>query len=95
VPNGGGGVPGGGGVSGGGGVPKGALPNGFTPTWSRRTLLAKTDLALACLLNELDQTAEECRRAQQAGGGAAMDEAKFQVSPWLFSRWATRDTFVS
>uniref|UniRef100_A0A182FAA0 FERM domain-containing protein n=2 Tax=Anopheles albimanus TaxID=7167 RepID=A0A182FAA0_ANOAL len=42
------------------------------------TLMAKTDVAMAGLLVKLDQVAAACSAAQTAGGGASIDEAKFQ-----------------
>ncbi|XP_060646092.1 uncharacterized protein LOC132784471 [Drosophila nasuta] len=41
-------------------------------------LLAKTDVAMAGLLIKLDQVAAQCSAAQSAGGGASIDEEKFQ-----------------
>ncbi|XP_030373813.1 uncharacterized protein LOC115623555 [Scaptodrosophila lebanonensis] len=41
-------------------------------------LLAKTDVAMAGLLIKLDQVAAQCSAAQAAGGGASIDEEKFQ-----------------
>ncbi|XP_037956584.1 uncharacterized protein LOC119686158 [Teleopsis dalmanni] len=41
-------------------------------------LLAKTDVAMAGLLVKLDQVAAQCTAAQSAGGGASIDEDKFQ-----------------
>lgn len=42
------------------------------------SLMAKTDLAMAGLLLKLDQIAAQCQAAQSAGGGASIDEQKFQ-----------------
>lgn len=42
------------------------------------TLLAKTDIAMAGLLVKLDQVAAQCTAAQAAGGGANIDEEKFE-----------------
>ncbi|XP_053679719.1 uncharacterized protein LOC128730669 [Anopheles nili] len=42
------------------------------------TLMAKTDVAMAGLLVKLDQVAAACSAAQTAGGGAAIDEDRFQ-----------------
>lgn len=42
------------------------------------TLMAKTDVAMAGLLIKLDQIAAQCSAAQSAGGGADIDEEKFQ-----------------
>lgn len=42
------------------------------------SLMAKTDLAMAGLLMKLDQIAAQCTIAQSAGGGASIDEEKFQ-----------------
>lgn len=42
------------------------------------SLMAKTDLAMAGLLMKLDQIAAQCTAAQSAGGGASIDEDKFQ-----------------
>ncbi|KAH8311181.1 hypothetical protein KR044_004686 [Drosophila immigrans] len=41
-------------------------------------LLGKTDVAMAGLLIKLDQVAAQCSAAQSAGGGASIDEEKFQ-----------------
>lgn len=41
-------------------------------------LLTKTDIAMAGLLVKLDQVAAKCSAAQLAGGGANIDEDKFQ-----------------
>lgn len=42
------------------------------------SLMAKTDIAMAGLLMKLDQIAAQCSAAQAAGGGAIIDEEKFQ-----------------
>lgn len=42
------------------------------------SLMAKTDLAMAGLLMKLDQIAAQCQAAQSAGGGASIDEEKYQ-----------------
>ncbi|XP_055375517.1 uncharacterized protein LOC129608184 [Condylostylus longicornis] len=41
-------------------------------------LLAKTDIAMAGLLVRLDHVAAQCTAAQSAGGGANIDEQKFE-----------------
>lgn len=41
-------------------------------------LMAKTDIAMAGLLVKLDQISAQCSAAQAAGGGALIDEEKFQ-----------------
>lgn len=45
----------------------------------REDLLAKSDAALAVLLVRLDQLAAQCDLAQSQGGGAQINEEKFQV----------------
>ncbi|KAK3923091.1 FERM and PDZ domain-containing protein 4, partial [Frankliniella fusca] len=50
------------------------------PVWTKRTLLAKTEVALGGLLEQLDQVADQCSQHQQAGGGPLMNEDKFQVA---------------
>lgn len=54
--------------------------NGTVPMWTKRTLLAKTEVALGGLLEQLDQVADECSQHQQSGGGPLMNEDKFQAS---------------
>ncbi|CAD7093520.1 unnamed protein product [Hermetia illucens] len=51
--------------------------NGFN-VLNGEALLAKTDVAMAGLLVKLDQVAAQCSAAHTAGGGANIDEAKFQ-----------------
>lgn len=43
-----------------------------------QSLMAKTDVAMCGLLMKLDQIAAQCTAAQAAGGGASIDENKFQ-----------------
>lgn len=50
----------------------------------REDLLAKSDAALAVLLVRLDQLAAQCDLAQSQGGGAQINEEKFQVCSMLF-----------
>ncbi|KAK7869046.1 hypothetical protein R5R35_002991 [Gryllus longicercus] len=47
---------------------------------SREILLAKSNATIVGLLEKLDAVANQCSKAQAAGGGVCMDEAKFQVS---------------
>ena len=44
------------------------------------TLMAKTSMAMSGLLMKLDQVAELCTDAQNAGGGQEIDEGKFQLA---------------
>ncbi|KAJ1531887.1 hypothetical protein ONE63_000535 [Megalurothrips usitatus] len=53
---------------------------GGVPAWSKRTLLAKTEVALGGLLEQLDQVADQCSQHQHAGGGPLMNEDKFQLA---------------
>lgn len=47
---------------------------------SREVLCSKSDATLVGLLERLDQVVAQCSRAQAAGGGAQMDETRFQAA---------------
>ncbi|XP_069677377.1 uncharacterized protein [Periplaneta americana] len=47
---------------------------------SREVLSSKSDATMVGLLERLDQVVAQCSRAQAAGGGAHMDETRFQAS---------------
>lgn len=46
----------------------------------REVLCSKSDAAMVGLLERLDQVVAQCSRAQAAGGGAQMDETRFQAA---------------
>lgn len=56
------------------------------PQWDKNTLMAKSEVALAVLLEKLDDITQQCDQYQYAGGGPLMDDAKFQVSPGASAR---------
>lgn len=55
-----------------------------------QSLMAKTDLAMSGLLMKLDQIAAQCSAAQSAGGGASIDEEKFQKARKELTETATQ-----
>jgi hypothetical protein len=46
----------------------------------REVLCSKSDATMVGLLEHLDQVVAQCSRAQAAGGGAQMDETRFQAA---------------
>ncbi|XP_066998729.2 uncharacterized protein [Anabrus simplex] len=55
---------------------------------SREVLFAKSDATMVSLLERLDQVVAQCSKAQAAGGGACMDEARFQMAKEMLTNEA-------
>lgn len=56
----------------------------------KELLFAKTDITIVGLLERLDMIMEQCSKAQAAGGGPCMHEAKFQMSKELLTNEARK-----
>ncbi|XP_049847284.1 uncharacterized protein LOC126299428 isoform X1 [Schistocerca gregaria] len=54
----------------------------------RELLFSKSNATLVGLLERLDEVIEQCSKAQAAGGGACMDEARFQAAKELLTNEA-------
>jgi hypothetical protein len=54
------------------------LDSSVSSQHGREVLCSKSDMTMVGLLERLDQVVAQCSRAQAAGGGAQMDETRFQ-----------------